>query len=150
MSSRFQVTIDCADPASLGGFWAEVLGYIEEPPPEGYDSWQEFLVAMEVPEEDRNSAYAIVDPDGDDPRVYFQRVPEPKTVKNRVHLDVRAGGPPGTPLEENKRLVHEEVDRLVALGATETDAVEEFGGYHVVVLDPEGNEFCITGSPRSS
>lgn len=149
MSGRFQVAFDCADPAALGAFWREVLGYVEEPPPPGHDSWEDLLRAMEVPKEDWNSAYAIVDPDGSDPRIYFQRVAEEKTVKNRVHLDVRAGGPRGTPLEENKRRVHAEVLRLVHLGASEVEAVEELGGYHVVMRDPEGNEFCITGGPRT-
>jgi hypothetical protein len=148
MTTRFQVTIDCADPAALGGFWAEVLGYVEESPPEGHETWEDFLRAMEVPEEDWNSAYALVDPNGKDPRIYFQRVPEAKAAKNRVHLDIRAGGPPGTSPGENKRIVRAEVGRLVELGATELESHEEFGGFHIVMRDPEGNEFCVTASPR--
>lgn len=88
MSRTVQITFDAADPASLGCFWAEALGYTQEPPPAGFDSWPAALTAFGVPEERFNDAYAVIDPDGAQ-RIFFQRVPEPKTAKNRVHLDVR-------------------------------------------------------------
>jgi len=86
----------------------------------------------------------VVDPDGRGPRIYLQRVPEAKTVKNRVHLDLNiSGGPSGGPVEERRRRVDAEVERLLGLGATRQRAAEELGGYWVVMQDPEGNEFCV-------
>jgi len=70
-------------------------------------------------------------------------VPEPKTVKNRVHLDVNAGGPKGTPAEERQASVQAAVERLEGLGATKVEARAEMGDAWVVMLDPEGNEFCV-------
>ena len=86
-----------------GPFWAEVLGYQLDPPPPGYDSWEAWLTEQGIPESDWNMASAVSDPDGRGPRIFFQRVPEPKQVKNRVHLDVNAGGPRGTPDDERRR-----------------------------------------------
>ena len=143
MATPIQVVIDCADPAALSAFWAEALHYILQPPPDGYDSWQAALTDWGVPESDWNSASAIVDPDGAGPRVYFQRVPEAKTVKNRLHLDVGVSDGPRVPIEDRKVQVDAEVARLVELGARRLDAVEELGGYHVVMQDPELNEFCV-------
>ena len=91
-----QVTFDCADPRSLSEFWCEVLGYVIPPPPPGFDSWDAFRETL--PEHLRNSASACEDPEGNGPRLFFQRVPEGKSVKNRVHLDVRAA--PGLQGEE--------------------------------------------------
>ena len=87
MATGVQVVIDCADPAALARFWAAALGYIEQPPPEGFASWQDWLKAHGIPESEWNAANAVIDPDGRGPRIYFQRVPEPKTVKNRLHFD---------------------------------------------------------------
>ena len=92
MATPFQVTFDAVEPAQLGAFWAELLGYVEQPPPPGFDSWDAALAAMGVPEGERDGAYGIVDPDGAGPRLFFQRVPEGKTAKNRVHLDVGVSG----------------------------------------------------------
>jgi Glyoxalase-like domain len=136
MAKTVQVAIDCADPAALSRFWAEALGYVLNPPPEGHDSWESWLSAMGVPESEWNSASAIVDPDGQGPRIYFQRVPEGKTGKNRLHLDVRVGG--------GREGIQAEVDRLVALGATVVGPKEERGEHWVVLQDPEGNELCLT------
>ena len=90
MSLAVQVTFDCADPAALSRFWNEVLGYRLDSPPPPYKSWEEALDAWNIPEENRNDASASVDPEGKGPRLWFQKVPEGKTAKNRVHLDVRA------------------------------------------------------------
>jgi hypothetical protein len=98
---------------------------------------------MGIPESEWNSASAIVDPDGVAPRIYFQRVPEGKTVKNRVHLDLNVSGPRGTTLDERRRRVDAEVDRLVKLGARKSKAMEERGEYWVNMFDPEGNEFDV-------
>jgi hypothetical protein len=86
---QFQVTFDCAVPERVARFWCDVLGYVVPPPPEGFADWNDFDQAL--PAEKQGSAYACVDPAGVGPRLYFQRVPEGKTVKNRVHLDVRVG-----------------------------------------------------------
>lgn len=67
----------------------------------------------------------------------------PKPEKNRIHLDVNASGGPQIALEEWKHQVDAEVDRLLELGATKQRAWEEYGGYWVVMQDPEGNEFCV-------
>jgi len=143
MATSVQVVIDCADPARLANFWASALGYKLQDPPDGYSTWEEFLRAMRIPEEDWNSASAVVDPEGKGPRVYFQRVPEGKVVKNRVHLDLNVGGGRETPIEKRKARVDEEAERLVGEGATRVRPVDQRGEYCVVMQDPEGNEFCL-------
>ena len=142
MGTSFQVTFDCADPDCLATFWAEALRYKMEDPPPGFASWPEFLKAQGLPEKEWNSRSAIVDPEGTGSRIYFQKVTEPKTVKNRVHLDVNVGGR-GTPEEERKRRVYAEAERLVGFGATKLRAFEEPGEFWIVMTDPEGNEFCL-------
>ena len=143
MGTSIQVVIDCSDPAELARFWATALHYVVQPPPEGFDSWEAALRAWGVPETDWNKASAVVDPDGAGPRLFFQRVPEPKSVKNRVHLDINASGPDGTPPDERRALVDDEVARLRSAGATIAREVEERGERWVVMQDPEGNEFCV-------
>jgi glyoxalase superfamily protein len=137
-----QVTFDCADPRALSLFWNEVLGYEFPPPPPGFESWDAFSATL--PEEKRNMASASVDPQGAGPRLFFQRVPEGKSVKNRVHLDVRAA--PGLTGDERMAALEAEHDRLVALGATRVERHEPappMSGGHIVMQDPEGNEFCL-------
>jgi hypothetical protein len=138
-----QVTFDAHDPPALGRFWAELLGYVEEPPPEGFASWEEALRAWEIPEDEFDRAYAVVDPDGAGPRIYLQKVPEGKTAKNRMHLDINVSGGRKVELEERRQRVDAAVDRAVGLGATTSGALTELGGYSVVMADPEGNEFCL-------
>jgi hypothetical protein len=106
------VTFDCADPRRLGMFWSAVTGYTT------------------VVERDDFVALAAPDERGVR-RMLFFKVPEPKTAKNRVHLDLAAKNPA------------EEVDRLVALGATSVEYREGETKSWTVMLDPEGNEFCI-------
>lgn len=142
MALGIQVVFDCADPASLAEFWAEALGYVVQPPPPGYESWDVFLREQGMAEEDLDKASAIVDPDGQGPRVYFQRVPEAKVAKNRVHLDVRASA--GAHGEEGRRAVREAAEHLKTLGATERYEMEELGVFWITMQDPEGNEFCVT------
>jgi glyoxalase superfamily protein len=145
MTKDVQITFDCADPAALAPFWAEVLGYQVQPPPEGFDSWEAMLESFGVPREEWNSKSAIVPLEGNGPRVFFQRVPEGKTVKNRVHLDVRAA--PGLTGAERMEALEAECARLEALGASRAYRVEpdpaaqEFG--FITMRDPEGNEFCL-------
>jgi hypothetical protein len=144
MSREIQVTFDCADPGKLAPFWAEALGYQVQDPPGGFGSWDEALAAMGVPPERRNDASAVIDPAGAGPRVFFQRVPEGKEIKNRVHLDVRAA--PGLAGDERMAALEAECERLVALGARRLRRAEPdppLGAGWIVMADPEGNEFCL-------
>ena len=113
MARRLQVAIDCADPDRLARFWASVLGYVVAAPPGGYASWQEFSRSAGGVSE---SWSAVVDPAGAGSRVLFHRVPEPKTGKNRVHLDVRVSAAGEVPAQTRRRQVDAEVARLQALG----------------------------------
>ncbi len=142
MPSKIQVTFDCAEPERLATFWATVLAYEVQPPPDGYSTWEEFAIDHGIPEDQRGSISAIVDPEGDGPRIFFQRVPESKSAKNRVHLDVNVTRRDAKP-EERRAHVDAEAERLVTAGATKQNAVEERGGYWVVMTDPEENEFCV-------
>jgi hypothetical protein len=114
---------------------------VEQPPPEGFASWPEALTALGVPEDQQQSAYAVVDPAGAGPRLFFQRVPEHKTAKNRVHLDVNVGV--GLAGHEKAAQVRAEAERAVTLGATRLREVEQRGEHWVVLQDPDGNEFCL-------
>jgi hypothetical protein len=140
-----QVTFDCADPGALAEFWAVALGYQVQPPPPGFDTWDAALDAWGVPAGLRNERSAIVPRDGDDgPRVFFQRVPEGKVVKNRVHLDVRAA--PGLQGEERMVRLEEVCADLVARGGRRLqrfDPSPPLGAGHLVLADPEGNELCL-------
>jgi hypothetical protein len=144
MATSVQLVFDTADPDRQARFWAEALGYQLQPSPDGFDSWEAFLRAQGVPEDRWNEASAIVDPDGAGPRIFFQRVPEGKTAKNRLHMDINASAGRGVPLDDRKRQVDATVVRLKALGATdERGAIEKDGEYWVRLNDPEGNEFCV-------
>ena len=142
MATGIQVVFDCADPDRLARFWATALHYRVQDPPDGFTSWEAWLADAGVPESEWNSASAIVDPDGAGPRIYFQRVPEGKVVKNRLHLDVIASGW-GTPVEHSQPIVEAEAEQLVARGATVVANVEKPGDFFIVMQDPEGNEFCV-------
>ena len=96
-----------------------------------------------IPEDQWGDMASRVDPAGQGPRLYFQRVPEGKTAKNRVHLDVRVAGP-AVRGEERKRLVSEHVERLVQAGASLAWRTDDVRGTSVTLYDPEGNEFCVT------
>ena len=144
MATGVQVVIDCADPAQLAQFWATALHYKVEDPPEGFATWEAWLADAGIPESEWNSASALVDPDGAGPRIYFQRVPESKVVKNRVHLDLNVSAKREVGAEEGRRRVDAEVERLTGVGATVArPGGEERGEYWVVMQDPEGNEFCV-------
>jgi catechol 2,3-dioxygenase-like lactoylglutathione lyase family enzyme len=152
MSRHIQVTFDAHDPRALSTFWRDVLGYVHPSPPgvdlpEGADplaAWDDFLAQVGVPEDQRNTRSAIEDPDGDGPRLFFQQVPEDKVVKNRVHLDVRAA--PDLEGDERMAALETECDRLVSLGAARVrrfDPQQPMTAGHIVMHDPEGNEFCL-------
>ena len=116
MSVHFsELCIDCADPRQLAGFWSKVLG------------WR---IEMDTPDDDE---VAVVDPEGKAPLLLFAPVPEKKTVKNRLHIDVSP-----EPGQEDQ-----EVERIIGLGATHADVGQGPDVSWVVLADPEGNEFCL-------
>ena len=106
MYFKIQVVIDAAEPAKLAEFWALALDYVLEPPPNGFETWEDFGRSIGMPEEEFGDQAAVIDPADEGPRLYFQRVPERKIVRNRVHLDVRVAGRE-VEGEERKRLVGE-------------------------------------------
>ena len=133
MANPIQITFDAAQPIAQAEFWALALGYVAQPPPPGFDSWEDFADANNIPEERRGDFGAVVDPEGNGPRLLFLRVPEGKTAKNRMHLDVMAADPEA------------HIEALIAAGATRVAEHAEFGTSWTVMQDPEGNEFCVAG-----
>jgi uncharacterized glyoxalase superfamily protein PhnB len=132
----WQLVIDAGDPHALADFWAAALGAELEDNSEliatvlaqGFAQESDTLL-----HHDRRYWRDLVAVRGAGPRILLQRVPEPKSVKNRLHLDLNVG-------EENLRA---EVDRLVALGAVEGREWREPGGHWIAMTDPEGNEFDV-------
>ena len=152
MSRTVQITVDCHDPERLARFWAEALAYTIPGPPgvrlgEGEDpitAWKRFIADLGIELGPENMRAAIEDLDQVGPRVFFQAVPEPKTVKNRLHLDVRTA--PGLDGDERMDALEAECGRLTELGGTRLRRVDpdpplEHG--FIVMADPEGNEFCL-------
>ena len=89
MTAKFQVTIDCRDPPRMCEFWASALGYEVEPPPEGFASWDDYWRDVGVSEDDLGvGPDRLADPTGRGPRIWFQVVDEPKTLKNRILFDI--------------------------------------------------------------
>ncbi|PRY42285.1 VOC family protein [Umezawaea tangerina] len=132
MAFGIQVTFDAHDPTKLAEFWALAAGYVFQPPPPGFATWEDFGRSIDLPEERWNDQSALIDPEGRGPRIYLQRVPEGKTAKNRVHLDIDPGP---------DKAAH--VARLVEAGAVVVGEVDEPTGRCTVLQDPEGNEFCV-------
>ena len=98
MAVRFQLVIDCKDPELLARFWAAALGYVLEPPPEGFATWDDWRRDIGLPDSELGTgADSIIDPRGDGPRIWFHVVPDAKVVKNRLHLDIHASGMAGVP-----------------------------------------------------
>ncbi|MER5896115.1 VOC family protein [Streptomyces sp. NPDC001876] len=138
---QVQITFDCASPERVARFWCEVLGYVVPPPPEGFATWDDFNSSL--PPEERDSWFACSDPSGVGPRLYFQRVPEGKVVKNRVHLDVRVGT--GLVGEERLAVLEAECARLIPLGAVRGRLLpaDDDNESCLGMQDVEGNEFCL-------
>jgi Glyoxalase-like domain len=130
--ARVQITFDCAEPLTLARFWAAVLGY----PAPDVEGTHAVLRALGQSEDELGNWYRIEDSSGAGPNLAFQRVPEAKVVKNRVHLDVK-------PLDSAPDALETELARVVALGAKELRRVTDESGAFVVLADPEANEFCI-------
>jgi hypothetical protein len=145
MATQWSLTIDCAYPAKLAEFWALALGYVQPPAPAGFGSWADWLTQHDVPEDEWDDGAYLADPAGAAPSLSFLKVPEPKVVKNRLHLDVQVGGGrDDTPWEIRWPRVLAAAERLVAAGATviRTDIMQGRGD-HIVMADPEGNEFDV-------
>jgi hypothetical protein len=146
MAVRFQLVINCTDPDKMARFWAAALHYQIEPPPEGFANWDDYYRDIGVGEEDLGIGEdSINDPEGNGPRIWFQRVPDPKIIKNRLHVDIFASGGRGFPMETRKQRVDAEAARLSELGATLLPDISDEGldHYAVAMTDPEGNEFDI-------
>lgn len=142
-SVQLQIVIDAESPAVLAEFWSIALGYRLDDPPPGFETWEEALRASGLPPERWDDASAIVDPHGPGPRLFFQKVPESKQVKNRLHLDVGVGRRISD-AAERWETVQTHVERLVGAGATVVDERHsDWGDRWMVLLDPEGNEFCV-------
>jgi hypothetical protein len=144
MAYDFQVAVDCADPHALADWWADALGWVVEPSDE---SFIRKMIAEGYATEDDTTTHdgvlvwkegaAIRHPDdagGPRRRILFQQVPEPKTVKNRLHLDVWVGADK----------VEAELERLTARGATFLHRGQQGPHTWVTIADPEGNELCLS------
>ncbi|HEX5535271.1 MAG TPA: VOC family protein [Actinomycetales bacterium] len=144
MAHPWTLTFDCADPPRLAAFWKVALGYIDAPPPEGFDTWEQWRTRFHVPEAERSHGAALTDPDGVGPRISFLKVPEAKVAKNRLHVDVQVAGGRHQPWDIRERRIRDTVEVLVAAGGSVLTE-HEFEGQldHVVMADPEGNEFCV-------
>ncbi|MBO0917183.1 VOC family protein [Streptomyces laculatispora] len=142
MAAKIDLTLDCADAQVLAVFWKTALGYIDKPPPPPFTTREEWFASFDLPEDDHvdDSAW-LCDPDGAGPGLSILKVPEPKTAKNRLHMDVRVPGH-GTPDERWAR-IKAESERLVQAGGA---ALEVFDGHHILMADPEGNEFCVAAA----
>ncbi len=137
MARQFGVTVDCRDPGALGAFWCGILGYVEDPPPDGYPDWAAYDAAHGVTPDQANAGMTIVDPDGVGPRLYFQRVPEPKVAKNRWHLDIRVSE------QQTWSEVEDAARRARSAGAAVIARSADPDDRFIVLADPEGNEFCL-------
>ena len=116
----------------MSDFWSTALGYVDEPPPAGYLSWEAFLRANDIATPRPGSIGAIVDPNNTGPRILFMQVPEQKVVKNRVHLDIAV----------NDR--EHAAECRVELVATRVDGPcgDSLGNF-IVLCDSEGNQFAV-------
>ncbi len=157
MATFFQLTIDCQDPARLVAFWQPLLEYYVPPPPPPHTTWADWYRAVGVPDDEieGDGADRLV-PSGGRPAdgqeasgpgvaIWFQPVPERKTVKNRLHLDLRVTGGRSTPRDQRRADIQIAVDAVIAAGGSLIRLGEEDAADHVfaVMADPEGNEFCL-------
>ena len=146
MPVRFQLVVDCHDPELLARFWAAALGYVLEPPPEGFATWDDWRRDIGLPDSEMGiGTDSIVDPLGEGPRIWFHALPDAKVVKNRLHLDIHVSGSRADPMATRIQRVDAEARRLTELGGTPTGAltVEGLDHYAMGMRDPDGNEFDI-------
>lgn len=140
MGISFSNTFDANNPETLAKFWAIALGYLPQPPPDGFTSWDAWADSINIPEDQRGQYAAIIDPDGNG-RILFLRVAEKSVAKNRVHLDIHLTK--GLPESERRTTREAHLQKLISAGGTEVDRRSEFGTSWVVMHDPEGNVFCV-------
>jgi hypothetical protein len=150
MAVQFQLVINCVgNPERLARFWAEALGYVLEPPPAGFVTWDDWRRGVGLPESwQGRGTDCLIDPSGAAPRIWIQVVPDPKTTSNRLHIDIHASGQRELPIDVRKQRVDAEARRLCALGATLLSDLAKgpepgVDHYAVALQDPEGNEFDI-------
>jgi len=131
MPARFQLVVDCRNPELLARFWAAALGYVLEPPPEGFATWDDWRRAIGLPDSDLGIGVdSIIDPRGEGPRIWFHVLPDAKVVKNRLHLDIHVSGSRADPLATRIQRVDAKATRLADLGATPTGALSADGLDH--------------------
>jgi hypothetical protein len=139
MTANFSLTLDCHDPRLVGAFWRTALGYVDAPPPPPFATRGDWYASFGLdPDAWPDDAAWLCDPAGLAPSLSILRVPEAKTVKNRMHIDIRVPGDADRDVRWGRVLA--ERDRLVAAGGT---VLAEHDGHHVVLADPEGNELCV-------
>jgi hypothetical protein len=136
--TRVDLALDCSNADALAVFWKTAVGYVDEPPPPPFSTRQEWLQSFGEDAGERVGGVWLHDPTGVAPRLCLLEVPERKIVKNRLHFDLRVSGN-GTPAQRWSRIT-DEVARLRAAGAS---VLHVFEGHHVLLADPEGNEFCV-------
>ena len=126
MTTHWTLGCDAADPHRLAAFWAQALGYVDEP------------------DYDFEDGASLIDPEGALPAIGFLRVPEGKTAKNRMHIDIRVAGGRQVDPALREQWIRAKAAELVTAGAT-TVREDSYDGQldHIVMLDPEGNEFCV-------
>jgi catechol 2,3-dioxygenase-like lactoylglutathione lyase family enzyme len=144
MAHSVQIVIACEDPARLTEFWAGVLGYVEQPPPPGFESWEAFADEVDIPVERRNDMSAVVDPDGAGPRILFERY-DGGAPNQRIHFDVNVmGGGADVSDDERRSQLHEERLRIEKLGGSfKRQATGMADEIWIEMFDPEGNWFCV-------
>ncbi len=125
----------------MAEFWTLALGYVPQPPPQGFETWKAFADALDMSAEDRERYTAIMDPKGGGPRIVFQKVPEGKTAKNRWHIDIIDRS---LPEDQHDQIRKAGVAAMIERGASEVARFDEVVGQWVLMTDPEGNEsaFC--------
>ncbi|WP_156758646.1 VOC family protein [Actinokineospora pegani] len=139
MAFDIDLTLDCAHPTALAAFYKLALGYEDEPPPPPFATRAEWVASFPPdPDDTADDGAWLRDPDGAGPRLCLQQVAEPKTGKIRLHLDIRVSR--GVEPERRWAAVTESAQRLVAAGGSVLREVDE---HHIVMADPEGNEFCL-------
>jgi hypothetical protein len=144
MTTRWTLTFDCHDAGLLARFWIVALGYVEQAPPQGWDTWEDWLRHFDVPEDEWDDGASIEDPQGVLPSISFLRVPEAKSAKNRVHLDLQVSGGRHVDAHERAERIDAMVGLLEDLGASVSYRSMQAGELdHVTMADPEGNEFCV-------
>ncbi|WP_328322694.1 VOC family protein [Kribbella sp. NBC_00382] len=137
------IVFDCANPDLVARFWMEALGGYDfpMPVPDGFTTWDDWADAQGIPVDQRPTTRTLVDKTRNRPDIFFLKVPESKSGKNRLHLDIKVA--PGLTGADRLLKIKAEGERLTALGATLLQTIDEPDSFHLIMQDPEGNEFCV-------